>query len=327
LVIGELVPKRLGLSNPEAVARYMSRPMRFLSVAIGPVVRLLSFTTDFSLKVLGVRAPSEPPVTEDEIRALIDEGTAAGVFHEAEQDMVESVLLLDDRRINALMTPRPEVVWLDLDDPADDLRRKITDSPYSRFPVGQGSLDRVLGEVQAKDMLIHVMEGKPFDLRPLLKRPLFVPETMPALKVLEAFKVSSTQMAMVVDEYGSVEGVVTLTDILEAIVGDIPSADEVAEPQAVQRGDGTWLVDGMLPIDEFKELLQIGELPGEDQGLYQSLGGFVTTRLEHVPSTGEHFAWAGWTYEVMDMDGTRVDKVLMMPEGAASEGQPGTTEE
>jgi putative hemolysin len=226
---------------------------------------------------------------------------------------VESVLLLDERRVASLMTPRPEIAWLDIDDPPEEIRRKLIASPYSRFPVCQGSLDNVLGEIEARDLLARSLCGEPFDLRAMLRKPLYVPETMPALKVLEAFKKSGTQIALVVDEYGSIQGLVTLKDILEAIVGDIPSAEELAEPQAVQREDGSWLLDGMLPIEEFKELLGIDELPGEGQGLYQTVAGFVIAQLGRIPVAADHFEWGGLRFEVMDMDGNRVDKVLVTP--------------
>lgn len=313
LVLGELVPKRLALSNPERIAALIAAPMRALSFIAYPAVRLLSLSTEVTLRILGIRPSSEPPVTEEEIKVLLEQGTEAGVFQEVEQDMVESVLLLDERRAASLMTPRPDIAWLDIDDPPEEIRRKLITSPYSRFPVCQGSLDNVLGEVEARDLLARSLCGEPFDLRDMLRKPLYVPETMPALKVLEAFKKSGTQMALVIDEYGSIQGLVTLKDILEAIVGDIPSAEELAEPQAVRREDGSWLLDGMLPIEEFKELLGIEELPGEDQGLYQTVAGFVITQLGRIPVAADHFEWGNLRFEVMDMDGNRVDKVLVTP--------------
>jgi putative hemolysin len=313
LVIGELVPKRLALNNPERIAAAIAAPMRALSVIAYPAVRLLSLSTELVLRILGIRPSAEPPITEEEIKLLLEQGTEAGVFQEVEQDMVESVLLLDERRAAGLMTPRPEVIWLDIEDSLDEVRRKMIASPYSRFPVCQGSLDNVLGEVEARDLLARSLCGEAFDLKSLLQKPLYVPETMPALKVLEAFKKSGTQMALVIDEYGSIQGLVTLKDILEAIVGDIPSAEELAEPQVVQREDGSWLLDGMLPVEELKELLGIGELPGEEQGLYQTTAGFVMTQLGRIPAAAEHFEWGGLRFEVMDMDGNRVDKVLVTP--------------
>jgi putative hemolysin len=313
LVIGELAPKRLALNDPERIAMAVSGLMRSLSVVASPAVRLLSASTDLILRILGVKPSLEPPVTEEEIKVLLEQGTEAGVFEAAEQDLVESVFTLGDRRASALMTPRHEVAWLDVEDPPEVLERKIVDCPYSRFPVAQGSLDNVLGEVDAKDLLARSLAGEPFNLRAMVRKPLYVPEIMPALKVLEVFKQSGTQMAMVLDEYGSIQGLVTLTDILEAIVGDIPSAEELAEPPVVQREDGSWLLDGMLPVDEFKELFQLEDLPGEEQGLYQTLGGFVMSQIGRIPTAADHFEWLGLRFEILDMDGPRVDKVLVIP--------------
>ncbi len=313
LVVGELLPKRLALSNPERTAMLIAPLMHFLSNLARPFVFLLGLSTDLGLRVLGIRQSSEPPVTEEEIKVLLEQGTEAGVFQEVEQDMVESVLLLDDRRASALMTPRPEIIWLDINDPLEEIHRKITESFYVRFPVCDGSLDNILGEVDTRDLLARYLSCQQIDLRALLHKPLYVPETMPALKVLEAFKQSRTEMALVIDEYGSVQGLITLKDILEAIVGDIPSPDETAEPPAVRREDGSWLLDGMLPIDDFKELFDIAQMPGEDQGLYQTVGGFVILQLGHIPSPAEYFFWDRLRFEVVDMDGPRVDKVLVVP--------------
>lgn len=311
LVLGELVPKRIALNNPEKAASLLAPPMRFFSLLTKPVVRFLSASTEAVLRLLGVRPSAEPSITEDEIRAMLEQGTVEGVIQEVEQDMVERVFRLNDRLVSVLMTPRPDVAWLDLDDPDEELRRKIVESPYSRFPVAEGDLENVQGEVRAKDLLVHVLAGKPFDLRAVLRPPLYVPEIMPALTVLEAFKQSGTPMALVIDEYGSLQGVVTLTDILEAIVGDIPSAEGQEEPMALQRPDGSWLVDGMLPVDEFKEIFGIEALPAEDQGLYQTVAGFVVMQLGQVPSATDSCQWGGLRFEVMDMDGPRVDKVLV----------------
>jgi putative hemolysin len=263
------------------------------------------------LRLFRVRPSEEPSVTEDELRGMLAEGTQAGVFEEAEQDMVERILLLDDRRAAALMTPRPDIVWLDVEDSPEELADKLRATPYSRLPVGRGSLDNIMGEVRAKDLLALTLEGKPLCIEPVLRQPLYVPETMLALHVLEAFKQSGTEMALAIDEYGSVQGLISLTDILEAIVGDIPSDDEPEEPEAVRREDGSWLVDGMLPVDEFKELLGISELPDEELGYFQTLAGFVMVQLGHLPATTDLFDWGGWRFEVMDMDGPRVDKILV----------------
>ena len=313
LIVGELVPKRLALNNPERIASFVANPMRTLSVIASPAVRLLEFSTEIVLKVLGFRPSTEPPITEEEIRVLIEQGTQAGVFEETEQDLVESVFRLGDRRISALMTPRLDIAWLNIDAPFDDIRQQIIASHYSRFPVCQGNLDNVLGVIKAKDLLAHELSERVQDLRSYLKQPLFVPESRSALQVLELFKQSYTHLALVINEYGAVEGLITTNDILEAIVGDIALASQQAETYAVQRDDGSWLLDGMLPIDELKEIFPIGQMPQEERGKYHTLAGFIMMYLGRVPSTADHFDWGGLRFEVIDMDGNRVDKVLVMP--------------
>lgn len=313
LILGELVPKRLALNSPERVASALATPMHLLAVIAFPAVRLLSLSTELVLRLLDVRPAPEPPITEEEIKVLIEQGTQAGIFEEAEQDMVEAVFRLGDRQVGVLMTPRTEIVWLDLDDPPEEIQRRITTTVHARFPVVQGTLDHVLGIVHAKDLLARSLEGEPFDLKACLRQPLYVPESMRALKVLELFKQSGTHMAMVIDEYGGIQGLVTLNDILEAIVGDIPSSDEAAEPPVIQREDGSWLLDGMLPVDEFKELFHLAQLPEEERGGYQTLGGLVMAHLGRIPTSADHFEWGGLRLEVVDMDGHRVDKVLVIP--------------
>jgi len=312
VLLGELVPKRIALARPERVAVLLAPAMRLFAALAAPVVRLFSVSSRFVMRLLGVTPSAEPPVTDEEIRMLFEEGTEAGVFEEAEQEMVRGVLLLGDRRASSLMTARPEMVWVDIDDTPDEVRRKLEESSFSRFPVARGSLDQVIGEVQAKDMLIHVLKGHPLEIAPLVRKPLFVPEVMPVLSVLETFKQAGRQMALVINEYGGVEGLLTHTDILEAIVGDIPSADEVEEPEAIQRDDGSWLVDGLLPIDEMKRHLGIEEtLPDEEQGLYQTVAGFVILQLGHLPGPTDHFEWGNMRFEVLSMAGPRVHKVLV----------------
>ena len=312
LVIGELVPKRVALNNPENIASAIARPMRMFATIASPVVYLLSASTDFVVRLLGIRPSTAPQVTEEEIKVLIEQGTEAGTFEEAEQDMVERVFRLGDRRVSALMTPRPEIVWLDLDDSAETNRQAIIDSSHSRYLVCQGELDNTLGIVRVNDLLADCLASKPLDLTKALQRPVYVPESTPGLKILELFKQSGTQMAIVVDEYGVIQGLVTLNDILEEIVGDLPSVDQVDEPQAVRREDGSWLVDGMLPVEELFELLDIGELPKEQRGNYHTVGGFVVTHLGRIPTATDAFEWQGMRFEVMDMDGNRVDKVLVV---------------
>jgi putative hemolysin len=313
LIVGELVPKRLALNNPERIASTIARPMRALARLASPVVYLLGASTEVFLRSLGMKPSAEPPVTEEEIRALIEQGTRAGMFEEAEQEMVGRVFRLGDRRVSAVMTPRTEIVWLDRSASLEEIQHTITESIHSRFLVAQGSLDNVLGIVHAKELLLHFLRGQPLDLVATLQQPLYVPESMRALEVLELFKQSAIHIALVVDEYGGIQGLVTPSDILEAIVGDLPVAGELVEPLAVQREDGSWLLDGMLPIDEFKEIFHLGRLPEEDQGVYQTLAGFVIMQLGRIPVVSDHFDWEGLRIEVVDMDGNRVDKVLAQP--------------
>lgn len=308
LVFGELVPKRLAMSNPERIATTVAAPLRALSVIGIPAIKVLSGSTEIVLRLFGVRSAEGPQVTEEEIKALVKEGARSGVFEEAEHEMIKRVFRLGDRRAAALMTPRGAVVWIDVADPPEEVRRKITESHHSRFPVCEETLDRVLGVVQAKDLLVSGFLGRPFDIRGLLSLPLFIYESMPGLKVLEMFKQSRTHFAIVLDEYGSVEGVLTLNDIMESIVGDMPIRVVEAEPKAVRRPDGSWLLDGMLSIDEFGDVLDGVRLP---EGSYDTLAGFVLKQLGRIPTAADRFEWGGLGFEVVDMDGNRVDKVLV----------------
>lgn len=311
IVLGELVPKRIAANTPEKIALGAAGPMKFIAKISKPFVFILSASTEGLLKLFGVKLETEPAVTEEEFRVLLEEGTEAGVFDEAEQEMVESVLTLGDRRVSSLMTPRHDIVWLDTDEPVEVTQEKIKQSGYSRFPVAHESLDNILGEVQTNDLLVRALNNEPFDLQAALRPPLFVPEVMPVLNVVEQFKQASTQMALVIDEYGSLIGLVTLKDILEVIVGDMPLTEPNEQPDAVQREDGSWLLDGMVPVEELKELLDIEQLPGEEQGLFNTLAGFITTYLGRIPVVADHFEWANQRFEVVDMDGNRIDRVLI----------------
>ncbi|MBD2388367.1 hemolysin family protein [Cylindrospermum sp. FACHB-282] len=313
LIVGELVPKRLALNNPERTAALIAIPMRALVALASPVVYLLSASTDLVLRVLGITPSTEPQVTEEEIKILIEQGTEAGTFEEAEQDMVERVFRLGDRPVSYLMTPRPDIVWLELEDTPEENRQKIVDSAYSRYPVCQEGLDNVLGVIPVTDLLARSFRSEPLDLTVGLRQPVFVPESTRGLKVLELFKQTITHMALVVDEYGVIQGLVTLNDIMSEIVGDVPAGPGQEQPQAVQREDGSWLVDGMLPVEEFWELFALEELETEERGSYQTLGGFIITHLGRIPAAADHFEWQGMRFEVMDMDGNRVDKILVVP--------------
>ena len=313
VILGELVPKRIALRNPEGIAVMVARPMRLLSKVAYPLVRFLSIMTESVLKLLGLRPTQTPPVTEEEIKVMMEQGAEAGVFDQEEQHLIANVFRLDRQKIGAIMTPRMDVVYLDVEDSSDDIQRKILDSAHSVMPVCRGGIINALGIVHAKDLLRSSLSGEPFDLLSLLKTPLFIPETATAMKLLAMFKKSGRHVAFVLDEYGDVQGLVTINDVLESIVGDIPSEGEPAEASAVRREDGSWLLDGMLPVEKFRDLFPEVELPEEEAGTYHTLSGFVLMRLGRIPAVADHFEWRGWRFEVVDMDGNRIDKVLASP--------------
>lgn len=316
LSVGELIPKRLALHQPERIAAAISGPMSTVSKLFTPLVWLLGRITEFALEMMGIKPSDEPPVTEEEIHLMIDQGTEAGVIEESEQDMVEGIFSLSDSRIYSLMTPRTEIIWLDITDKPDEIRNKIVESPYSRFPVCQDNLDTVLGIVKARDLLAPPgLSSEAFKLKDKLRPAFYVPETMFASRALEVFKEKNAELMLVIDEFGGLQGLLTLNDIIEEIVGDIES-----EPQATQRQDGSWLLDGMLEMDNFKELFKLEKLPHEDE--YETLSGFVMTTLGRVPQAADHFEWNGLRFEVMDMDGRRVDKVLVTTLPPRSATQP-----
>jgi magnesium and cobalt exporter, CNNM family len=311
VIIGELVPKRLALGHPESIAMFMARPMRWLLKVCAPAVHLLSLSTDLVFRLFGKRFDEQPSVTEEEVKTLVRQGTAAGVFEKSEQNMVEAVFQLGDKSARGLMTPRTQIVWLDANDSVDQIRAKLTDSGHSRFPICTGSLDNVTGVVQAKDLLASLLSGKRVDLKATAQQPAFVPRSMTAFQVLDHIKQSGSHIVLVVDEYGGIEGLLTHHDILEAIAGDMPLGKAPPEPKAVQRKDGSWLLDGMLSVDEFKEIFKLDNLPGEKKDTFQTLGGFIFTQMGRVPSESEQFEWNGLRFEVVDMDGKRIDKVLV----------------
>jgi putative hemolysin len=311
LVVGELLPKRIALNSPERIACTVAKPMRLLARFTAPLVHILGISTEFLLKLLGIRASDEPEITEEEIRVLIRQGAASGMFEESEQEMVERVFRLGDRSIKALMTPRTETVWLDLDSSLEDNLANVIGSIYSRFPVGRGSLDNCVGIVRASSLLSARLSGEEVDLEKILQPPLYVAETTRALNVLEQFKQTGVHLALICNEYGGIEGLVTLNDLMEAIVGNIPSVEYAEDLDIVQREDGSWLVDGLVSIDRVKELLDCESLPKEETGRYHTLGGFALDFLEHIPRTGEHFEWNEFQFEIVDMDGQRIDKILI----------------
>lgn len=313
LIIGELVPKRIALSRPEIIAAKMARLMRVFSAIMRPAAWLLSASTDLVLRLLPFKLAEQAPVTEEEINLMLREGAAAGHFHLGETAIAQMALRLGDRRISAVMTPRPKVEWLNLADSEADNKAKIVASQNSRFPVIDGDPNTVAGIIQIKDLLIAGLVGKPYDLRAALRPPLYLPNTVTALRALEMLKKSGEPMALVVDEYGDFEGVVTLTDIMEALVGDIATPGETEDPPVVTREDGSWLIDGMVPVDEVKDVIGLKLLPGEESGDFHTLGGFVMAQVNRVPRVADHFTIDGYRFEVVDMDGRRVDRVLIVP--------------
>ncbi len=312
LIIGELVPKQLALTMPEAIAKTIAGPMQTLSRLASPIVGLLSLSTKAVMGLLQIEPSNEPSVTEEEIRAFIRQGTEEGTFEEEEQAIMERVFRLGDRKVSSIMTPRPDVIWLDLEDSSQENQQKIAHCKHRRLPVCQGDLDDILGLVSVNDLLNNALAQQAFDLTRELEQPLVVPETMRSLKVLERFKQSRIHTALVIDEYGVIQGLVTLGDILEALVGDVPSWDTPEELEAQQREDGSWLIDGMMDIEAVQDLLKLEE--PENRGSYHTLGGFVIHCLGKIPRAADRFEYAGWTFEVMDMDGNRVDKVLATPQ-------------
>lgn len=303
--LGELVPKRIGIHSPERIAKFVAGPMVFISRVFSPLVKLMSGATELVLAMFGIKHTEDPPITEEELQVLIDQGTQAGVFEEAEQDMVEGIFSLGDTRVYSVMSPRTEIVWLDVSDTMENILEKMSNSPYSRFPLRQDSLETILGVVKSRDLLVTTLSHKDINLKELAKPAYFIPETMLASRALEVLKKNNAEMLLVVDEFGGVQGLLTINDILEEIVGVM----EGDEPQATQRQDGSWLLDGMLEVDEFKEIFDLKDLPHETE--YETLSGFVMTSLGRLPQTADHFEWNNLRFEVVDMDGRRVDKVLV----------------
>jgi putative hemolysin len=328
IVIGELVPKRVAQFNPEGIGRLVARPMQFLSLVTRPFVKLLTFSTDAILKILGQREQPGQSVTEEEIHAMIDEGSEAGVIEDQEREMVRNVFRLDDRQIGSLMIPRADIVYLDVDRSIEENMQWIAASDHSRFPVCRGGLHDVLGIVNAKQLLNQKLKGNHTDLAAQLQHAVFVPETLNGMDLLGNFRASGVQMILVVDEYGEVQGLVTLQDVLEAVTGEFKPRNQ-EDAWAVQREDGSWLLDGLIPIHELKDKLDWKTVPEEDKSRYHTLSGLVMWLLGRLPQTGDKTAWEGWELEVVDLDGKRVDKVLASklpeesetPEGALASNE------
>ncbi|MBC7908668.1 MAG: HlyC/CorC family transporter [Rhodospirillaceae bacterium] len=317
LVVGELVPKRLAMQHAETIAIRVAPFMRWVAIAFGPLVSLLRVSTNSLLRLLGQRPQDTKSVTEEEVRALIAEGALAGVIEPVEKAMLDRVMRLADRPVGSIMTPRPDVIWLDADEPLDQWRRRMADAPHSRFPVARGSLDELIGILDTRRILERLLANEPFDPLALVTPAPVVHEGTRAPRILEMFKQIGAPMVVVLDEYGGFEGIVTMTDLMEAIAGEMPSEGSDEESSAVRREDGSWLMDGMIAIEEAESLTGLSGM-GEE-GDFHTLAGFVLSQLAHLPQIGEHFSWSGWNFEVVDMDARRIDRVLLTPPSTDSE--------
>lgn len=315
LILGELVPKRIAMQYPEIVASLVAAPMLWLSRLMGPFVKILTVTTEFILRILGMQNKKDDSVTEEEIAGLFREGADAGLFEKTEHDIVSRALRLDDQRVAGLMTPRLDVHFIDLEDSIEVNLAKIADSSYNRFPVCKGDISHVIGIVHAGSLFEQAIRGKSIatvDIAAATRPPLFVPETISAMQLLETLKKNRAELALVIDEYGEIEGIVTLSDVLGALVGDVSVIDEHHEVDGVRRDDGSWLIDGGVSFDRFRELLETEvRFPEEASGTYHTLAGFVMTFLGHIPQMSDHFEWEGYRIEVVDMDRNRIDRLLI----------------
>ena len=309
IVLGELVPKRLAQINPEPLARLVSRPMMLLALLAKPFVILLSESTQLVLRLLRVKATGPQAMTEEELHMMLEESSETGIIEQHEHQMVRNVFRLDDRQIGSFMVPRADVVYFDADQELEANLMRLDASQHSRFPVVRGGWDKILGVATARQMLTQVLRGQAPDLVDHLQAPVFVPETLTGMELLEHFKGSGVQMAFIVDEYGEVQGIVTLQDVLEAITGEFknPAAED---SWAVQREDGSWLLDGLIPIPELKDCLGIDAVPEEERGRYNTLSGMLMLLLGNIPNTGDRCSWGEWKFEILDLDGLRIDKVL-----------------
>jgi putative hemolysin len=311
VVIGELVPKRLALLAPERIASVVARPMIWLAGAARPLVWLLSSSSNLILRLFGARRSDEPPVTDDEIKVLMEQGAEAGVFHESEQAIVSNVLRLDEQRVGAIMTPRMDIFSVDLDDDEDQTRQLLARSPHSRLVVCRGGLEHILGVLKVGDLLRPALAGEPLNVEAVLTPALYVPETITTTQLLENFRRERVQLALIVDEYGDLQGLVSVTDVLTSIVGELPAHDMPSDPGVVQRTDGSWLIDGSVGLERIQALLDMTDLPDDVAHNFHTVGGFAMYRLGRIPVVADQFEAAGYRFEVVDMDRNRVDKLLV----------------
>ena len=313
LVIGELTPKQIGLNNAERIAMMVARPMQILARIAAPLVWLLNLSTKGIMRLLRIRPSDEPVVTREEVVVMMEQGAESGIFEPIKEEMVEQVFRLGDRRVNDVMTPRPEVVSLDLEEPFETNRERIIKTGHSRYPVVSGDEDNIVGIVLARDLLAQSLSDEQINLEAIMRPAQILPEGLPLFDVLERFKADKSQFAIMIDEFGELQGVMTFHDLLEEIVGDVPEFGDPRDPEAVLRPDGSWLIDGRFSVDDLKDLLDIKELPEEEENYYTTVGGFVMTYLSRIPEAGDRFDWDRFRFEVMDMDWRRVDKVLVTP--------------
>jgi putative hemolysin len=317
IVLGELVPKRIAILYPEFLASRIARPMKTLSRIMHPFVQLLSLTTDFIMRLLGMRQRKDETPTEEEVTGMIRESTDAGVFERAEYDIAARALRLDDWHLRALMTPRVDLEFLDLGEPLEKNLARIAEIPFARFPVYRGDRSQLLGIVNARDLFRQAIRKgslQQIDIEAELDTPLYVPESVSAIDLLEQLKKNHAELAVVVDEYGEIQGMITLTDVMTALVGEVPAMDDEEAPDAVQREDGSWLMDGGTVLDRFRYLTGTElAFPDEGQESYHTLAGFILYQLGYIPKAGEYLDWDGCRFEVVDMDGNRIDRLLVMP--------------
>jgi putative hemolysin len=310
IILGELVPKSIGLRYPESIASWVARPMMLLSRVGGPLVHVLTASTNFIMRLAGFKPVTGPSLTEDEIRAVISEGAEAGVLEPAEESIVQRVFQLGDQRVAAIMTPRVDIEWVDVGISVNELRDFLMSHSHTEFVVCDADLEHVLGTVRAAELLPAVLKGGALNLRALLREPLFVPDSMPAFNLLETFRTSHRHLALVMDEFGAVEGLVSATDLLEGLVGALPADASEAAGSIVARDENSWLIEGAAPIDEVMAKFDL-EVPADEASAYHTLAGFVMARLGRIPRTADTFAYDHYTFEVVDMDGRRVDKVMV----------------
>ena len=326
IVLGELVPKRIAMRYPDAMATLIAPPLSLLSKIMAPFVKILSFSTEVIVRLLGIREAKEEAPTEEDITGMIKEGADTGLFEKTEYDIVSRALRLDDRHLKALMTPRVDLVLIDLDADRREILELVADNTYSRFPVYRGDRAQIIGFISVRDLLAQAVKHgslEAVNIDAAIQPLLYVPETVSAMVLLESFKKNSSELALIVDEYGDIQGMVTLSDVMSALVGDVTVIGEEHDPDAVQRQDGSWLLDGGIDLDRFRDLMGSGlRFPDEDNGAYHTLAGFVLYQLGYIPKPSEFFEWGEFRFEVVDMDGNRIDRILVARMATQEPAQP-----